>query len=72
MEIKNESLRIDLKRDLKNPKNISELQKGTVGGNSIELQTNDPLSFHSYLYKNNKVARDEDFNTLENFINDAE
>ena len=50
-----------LKRDINNLMgNITELECGEVGGLSIEIITDDPKSFESYLYQGKSAESDRD------------
>ncbi len=56
-----------LKREVNNLiSNIQSLECGEVGGFSIEIITDDPKSFESYIYqgKTAKLDRDHDFEVL--------
>jgi hypothetical protein len=50
--------------------NHTSIHKGEVGGNSIEIETDDPKSFESYIYngKTSEVDRDHDFNLLMDYV----
>lgn len=59
---------IVLKREINNLiGKILTLEFGEIGGHSIEIATNEPTSFESYLYhgKTAKLDRDHDFKILE-------
>ena len=71
MGFTNQALKKDLKELLEDPTNISILKKGTVSGNSIELQTIIPTSLYSYVYYENQALRDEEYNKLETLINNG-
>lgn len=72
--MKNKIVNIGLKNDLKeivgNPTNISNVSKGDVSGNSIEVTFNDPQAFSSYTYYENETLRDADFKELERLISE--
>lgn len=51
-------------------KNLVDLNKGEVGGYSIEIETREPTSFDSYVY-NGKFAKNDrefDFNLLKRLL----
>ena len=50
--------------------NYVSIHKGDVGGNSIEIETDDPKSYDSYVYngKTAEVDRDHDYNLLLEFL----
>jgi hypothetical protein len=64
LKINNVSLRRDLEMILKSNFGIS---KGSISGNSIEVDEN--ISTSTYTYYGNVKQRDEDFNTLVNLKN---
>lgn len=47
-----------------------KFEKGEIGGLSIEIETKDPTSYESYLYKGRTAEsdRDHDFKILENLF----
>ena len=66
--MKNEQLKRDLKDILVNKSNIKSIQKSEVGGNSIEVEYREPISFDNYIYYTNEADRDLDFDELQNQI----
>jgi len=61
--MKNLILGRNVKYLIENLPNVAKISKGDVSGLSIEIQTIDPESFDSYLYKD-KLTRDYDFDEL--------
>lgn len=60
-----------LKREANNLiNNIESLEIGDIGGLSIEIITDDPTSFESYIYqgKNAESDRDHDFEVLKKML----
>lgn len=53
--------------------NHTSICKGEVGGSSIEIETDDPKSFESYVYngKTAEMDRDHDFNLLMNYVKET-
>jgi len=47
-----------------------DLDKGTLGGHSIEIVTDDPISYESFLYQGRTAEsdRDHDFRILEELM----
>jgi hypothetical protein len=66
--MKNKSLNSDLKTLLAEPKNISNIAKGSVSNFSIEIQFVMPPTCSSYVYYDKEAVRDEDFQELEELI----
>lgn len=65
--MKNLALKKVAKELAGNPTNTTEIKKGTIGGISIEVETKEPLSFDSFLYKTEE-ARDHDLEKLNELL----
>ena len=62
---------VALKRSINNLiENVDSLEFGDIGGCSIEIVTNSPISFESYLYqgKNAESERNHDFILLKTML----
>jgi hypothetical protein len=66
--MKNGQLKRDLKDILANQSNIKGIKKGYIGGQSIEVEYIKPISFDTYVYYDNEIDRDSDFEKLQNQI----
>lgn len=66
----NVQLNKDLKTILENTKNISSVEKGTLGGYSIEIEYIEPLAYETYVYYDNEKDRDLDFEELKKQISE--
>jgi hypothetical protein len=52
--------------------NAINVERGVVGGCSIEIEIKEPLSYDSFLYqgKNAEIDREHDFKILEQLLNE--
>jgi len=62
--MKNTSLKNEIKRLIANGANITKVEKGAIGGVSIEIEYKEPLSYDSFVYYENVANRDADFDEL--------
>lgn len=69
--MKNEQLKKDLSKIIANRSNIKEVNKGSIGGESIEVIYSNPLSYDTYLYYNKVEDRDADLIELEKQLAEA-
>lgn len=65
-KINNLALKSDI-RDLSNT-NVKSIEKGSISGYSIEIETIDPVDESTYLYYDDDDARDSDYEELHNLI----
>ena len=65
-KINNLALKSDI-RDLTNI-NVKSIEKGSISGYSIEIETIDPVDESTYLYYDDDEARDSDYEELHNLI----
>ena len=61
--MKNVELKKNVKYFIENVLQIISISKGNIGGVSIDIITDNPLSSDSYLYKD-KINRDDDFEEI--------
>ncbi len=66
--MKNLGLRNSVRYFVENVQNILSIDKGNVGGVSIDIVTKEPLASDSYLY-NDKIDRDDDFEKIVELTN---
>jgi hypothetical protein len=64
--MKNKSLKSYLKSILENQDNISKVEKSSVSNFSIGIHFTNPQSYSSYIYYENEIDRDSDYDTLNN------
>lgn len=69
--MKNVSLKRSLDEILQNPQNVV-VKKGTISGNSIEIEYQNSNENQSFCYYNNENDRDADLNNVINLLKEKD
>lgn len=67
-QLLNTSLKRDINTILSELDNVNGIKKGTVSGYSIEIEYKEPSAVNSFIYYDNKSARDKDLKELTSII----